>query len=80
MKKHYHVLVGLAGLYMPNSNTVCRTRREAESNAAWWAREAREQGDKVTGSAKTGYYSVGEHECIEITECDISECLEDIEQ
>jgi hypothetical protein len=65
---------------MPNSNDVFKTKRGAEQSAAWAASEAREQGYKVSGSARSGYYSVGEHECIEITECSEPDCLEGVEE
>lgn len=80
MSKHYHVLQGLAGLYMPNTNDVFKSRREAEKSSAWNASNARKEGYKVTGSARAGYYSVGEHECIEITECTEPDYLEGIEE
>ncbi len=78
-KRHYHVLVGLAGMYMPNDNTVCRTRREAEACARDTAARFRDDGDRVSGSARAGYYTVGESECIEITDCDTAACLDDDE-
>ena len=42
VKRHYHVLEGLEGLYMPDSNYVCATRREAELLAATIAAEAKD--------------------------------------
>lgn len=71
--RHYHVLCGLRGCYMPDDNSVYATRKDAERSAVWLAKNAREEGERVTGSAKSGYYTVGEHNCIEITECD-SDC------
>lgn len=79
MRQHYHVLQGLAGLYTPNDNVVCRTRREAESCASFSARQARDDGYTVRGSAADSYYSVGESECIEITCCTEADCLSDLE-
>lgn len=77
MGRHYHVLCGLRGCYMPNSNNVHRTRRDAERDAAWCADDRRGYGDKVTGSARQGYYEVGEGECIEITTCTDATCLQE---
>lgn len=74
--RHYHVLMGLTGGYMPNSNAMFTNRREAESYAASLASEAREAGDTVSGSAKSGYYSIGDSECIEINDC-YEDCSED---
>ena len=64
----YAVMIGLQGLYMPNNVSHFRTRKDAESSARWWAETFREDGEKVSGSARAGYYEVGEHECIEISE------------
>lgn len=75
--KHYHVLFGLSGGYLPSDNAVFRTLREARSYAADLAREIREyEGKKVVGSARLGYYDVGDYEYIEITDpCYEPECL-----
>jgi hypothetical protein len=75
MSTHYHVLQGLAGCYMPNDNAVFRTVREARSCAAEYARTARDDGYTVSGSARSGYYAVGDAECIEVTECTEADCL-----
>jgi hypothetical protein len=72
-KKHYHVLTGLGGGYMPSSNEVYETKADA-------LRGAREmkgifQNDpetKVKGRA--GFYTVG-NEYIEVTECTEGDCL-----
>ena len=74
--KHYHVLQGLSGGYMPNTNEACRMLTQAREVAKWWAGVRREEGDKVYGSARIGWYDVGEHEHILITspcydDCDI---------
>ena len=75
-RKHYHVLCGLRGMYMPNSNDVHATRKGAESGAAWLAETYRDDGEtRVTGSARHGYYTVGDNECIEITVCDAADCM-----
>jgi hypothetical protein len=73
---HYHVLCGLKGLYMPDSNDVYPSYRKALSGAADGARHAKECGDKVTGSAREGF-DVGEHHAIWIQECDMKDCLEE---
>ncbi len=78
--KHYHVLFGLQGCYMPDSNEVFTSKAEARRYAAWLAKDAREAGYKVVGSAKAGLYLVGEHHMIEISGwCIEDECLEDRE-
>ena len=76
-RKHYHVLCGLRGMYMPNSNAAHATRKAAERDAAWCADDRRNDGETVTGSARSGYYTVGEYECIEITTCDTADCVGD---
>ncbi len=81
--RHYHVLVGLSGGYMPNQNLGPFTsKRQAERVAAEIARIFRDQGLEVRGSAAAGYYSVGDFGCeyIEITRCFEPECLEDNEE
>lgn len=82
-KKHYHVLVGLLGGYLPNQNLgPFRNKRYAEQSAVELARLFRDQGLKVRGNAKAGYYLVGDfgEEYIEITRCYEKECLEDEEE
>lgn len=79
MRKHFHVLSGLRGLYMPNENTVHRTRKSAEATARETAANARDDGYKVRGSASSGLYAVGEDQSIEITACDVADCLDDVE-
>ena len=77
---HFHVLVGLCGLFMPNENRVLATHSEAEKAAREIADEYRDQGEEVTGSAKSGYFTVGANQCIEISECTESDCLRDLEE
>lgn len=79
-RRHFHVLVGLCGMYMPNENHVYLTRKEAEEGARWLADQFRDDGERVTGSARSGYYAVGESECIEITDCTEAECLRDLDE
>lgn len=74
---HWHVLVGLRGCYMPDTNDVYRTRRDAERGARWWAEQCRDDGEtKVRGSARAGYYTVGEHNQIEVVHCTVDGCME----
>jgi hypothetical protein len=77
---HFHVLTGLAGAYMPNDNQVYATRTEAEDAAREIAEDFREQGERVEGSAESGYYAVGDNESIEITDCDERDCLRDLDE
>jgi hypothetical protein len=72
------VLSGLCGLFMPSENEVYATQRDAEEAARKLARQFRDDGERVTGSAREGYYQVGDNWCIEITECDEAACLEEI--
>ena len=73
-KRHWHVLAGLQGCYMPNTNYAHRTLKEAEADAAEQAETARDEGYKVTGSARSRWYEVGEHQCIEIVDCHEADC------
>ena len=52
MKQHYHVLHGMAGLYLPNVNEVATTKQEAWNMAQWELRIDREAGRKVTKVGK----------------------------
>lgn len=76
---HFHVLVGLCGLYLPDENHVYATRKKAEAGARSVARQRRDDGEHVTGSVREGMYRVGDDYCIEITECDEAECLGDLD-
>lgn len=82
MARHYHVLIHQSG-YMPDTNDVCTSRRDAEEQAKFWADRYREDGTyKVEGSARTGGYRVMPKDAspytlptyIEITRCDFEEC------
>jgi hypothetical protein len=90
MKKHYHVLIGLTGGYMPDDNVVCATRREAQRTAAEYKRmfndtvwqcedEDERRAKSYTGSLyRDGYAETGDgNDCIEITECYEADCLDD---
>lgn len=78
-KRHYHVLFGLQGGYMPESNEMFTTIREAERYAAALAQDWREQGERVKGNAQSGLYLVGDWWLIEITTCYEEECIEELE-
>jgi hypothetical protein len=73
--RHYHVLVGLRGLYMPNENHIYRTLKAAREGAAEIADFYRDQGEDVSGSASSGYL-IGENESIELVRCDDARCLD----
>jgi hypothetical protein len=86
MSKHYHVLLGMSGGYMPDTNAVVRTRRDAEETARWYAREFRDHPElfRVTGSARDGLYVIERKEAIdalpyliEIVECFEPDCGEE---
>jgi hypothetical protein len=85
MVKHYHVIEGMNGGYMPDSGSYATSRRSAEMSAAWSANNARNDGYAVTGSARKGWYDVMPEDSdphtlgnyIEIAECFESECSED---
>jgi hypothetical protein len=81
-EKHYHVLVGLCGLYMPDSNVVFTSKREAQSYARDEAERARDDGERVRKipHAGHGYYQVGDSHCIEVADCDQPECLSDLDE
>jgi len=53
---HSHILEGMEGGYMPDSNTLYRTKREALGGMRWSAESARGDGFAVTGSAERGFY------------------------
>lgn len=86
---HYHVLVGLQGLYMPNSNEVHPTLRSALASACWlkdeyndetWQIEDTEErkAARFHGSIYRNRYASNEHECIEVTTCDSEDCVSEI--
>jgi len=71
---HYHVFSGLTGGYLPNLNEVHTSKRSAQSSASWLADQSRFDDIEVSGSAKAGWYDIGEHEYIEVTACQESDC------
>lgn len=88
MNHHYHVVSGISG-YMPDSGGTCRTKREAENAAKWYADAWREDGFKVYGSARKGGYWIDRSKWTDwdgaVQECDhaisgyveINVCYED---
>jgi len=85
MAKHYHVLGGLCGCYMPNANYTCLTKKEAkailsdckkqEIDASYQMKNCSQFS--ITGSLKSGRYDVtgGGNEYYEITTCQEPDCL-----
>jgi len=87
--RHYHVLAGFNGLYMPDSNDVCYTKREAQACLHELAEDARDRIacdkmdaapgdhiDRITGSYRDGCYIV-ERSSTQIDYCyQIEECYE----
>ena len=62
MSKHFHVISGLAGGYIPNTNEVYTTKREAIQGAMFHVEQYREAGERVRGSIKAGYWQARESE------------------
>lgn len=74
-KKHYHVLSGLGGGYMPNSNEVYETKAQAIQGAKEMKGIFQNDPEtKVRG--RGGYYAVDDNTYIEVTECHENDCLE----
>ncbi len=76
--KHYHVLIGLRGLYMPNTNHVCSTLVEARGLAKETAENFRDEDTSVR-RINADYYTFGprrggHNECIEVSVCDETRC------
>ena len=84
-KKHYHVLVGMEGGYMPDSNYYADTRKDAVDIALEEVRRHRDQGRgyTVTGNARDGIWIFhspydGAHTLctyIEIPDCEDPDCV-----
>jgi hypothetical protein len=68
-RQHYHVISGLQGGYMPNSNDLFDRLSDARAYAISRANDARDNEDTVRGNARDGFYTIGEWEYIEITSC-----------
>ena len=78
MKQHYHVLHGMAGMYLPNVNEVATTKQEAWNIAQWELRSDKEAGRKVTKVGKQEWQVVEEgtsYTC-EITSCYDTDCVQ----
>lgn len=80
--KHYHVLVGSEGGYLPDSNYYCTTRRQAEAIATSEARFIMDdEGCHKSGSAKSGLIVIDTglrlDTIIEVTECQEPDCGEE---
>lgn len=81
--KHYHVLSGLNGLYVPDSNDTYKTRKDAEAGARWHKDSWRDAGFKVVGSVRKGHagyfgrdtYQTGWPYRISVDECGDMQCL-----
>lgn len=72
-RKHYHVLCGLRGCYMPDNNDVYRSKRAAISGAAQYAKfwnDADYGADTgqlmVRQRGASGFY-LSKHHVIEVT-------------
>ena len=76
-RRHYHVIENTPG-YMPDTEGSTHTnRREAESYAASLARELREDGYKIDGSARRGYLYAERDNWDLGRVIEINDCLED---
>lgn len=73
MAKHYHVIAGLRGGYLPNSNDIYATKRDALAGAKWHIDQYREDGEAVAGSAKAGYWIARKSESLPNTYWDYVE-------
>src|SRR5947207_14161765 len=69
MTKHYHVLTGMGGGYLPNGNDICSTKQSAQDTAMDHANEWRDQiatdntvetdpveRYQITGNKRDGYW------------------------
>lgn len=83
MPKHYHVLAGLRGGYLPNSNEIYSSKRAAFAGARWRVASYRDEGEKVRGG--NGFWIARESESlpgtfwdsIEVTGPCFDDCSED---
>ena len=57
-RKHYHVLHGMLGGYMPNVNEIAWTKQQAWDMAQWELRHDREQG-MVTSKVASQEWVIG---------------------
>jgi len=69
VSRHYHVLCGLQGLYMPDTNDVCETWSEAVECASEHADGYAEDMECEATKHSDDYYTIGQFS-VEIHECD----------
>lgn len=60
MSKHYHVIAGLQGGYIPNTNEVWQFKGEALDAAAWIVDGYRDAEQRVVGSKRAGFWQARE--------------------
>jgi len=84
MSKHYHVISGLQGGYIPNSNEQWGTRAGAVRGAQRHLDDYRDAGERIIGSAKAGVWQMRESESLPGTFWDYIEitgpCFDDCEE
>ena len=78
MKQHYHVLHGMAGMYLPNVNHITTTKREAWNIAQEELRNDRKSGMKVSkvGNQEWQVVDGGTDYTCEIAACDYVDCVQ----
>lgn len=73
MGRHYHVLCGLRGGFMPDTNDVCNTWGEAIRQAAVEAAAWAEVHEMPAVRHAVDYYSIGQFS-VEVHACDSASC------
>lgn len=77
-QKHYHVLVGLPGGYMADSNDRYDSRDAAVDGALWHVRNLRDEGSHVRGSGREGYWrTTDDRTTVRISRCTLADCTGD---
>lgn len=71
--KHYHVIAGLRGGYIPNSNEVYTSKRDALQGARFILDGYRDAGEAIKGSARSGYWIARKSETLPDTYWDYVE-------
>lgn len=71
--RHYHVLCGLRGCYMPETNDVADTWAEAVAQAAVEAEAWSEAHEIPAVKHADDYYTIGQFS-VEIHSCDATGC------
>ena len=71
---HYHVMAGLRGCYMPDSNERFDTLQEATDYAATEAAEWSEAHEKPVTKHSDLFYSIGDAHCVYVDGCDQEDC------